>query len=225
MKSKIFVFLPILLCLFNASCSSRQAEDETLLLYTRSLDVYREGRFAEAAGMLLGENKFVPSLVLRGKAEYLSDNLPAAEISLKRALALRPECSEASLFLARLLRETGDKKEAQRIAEKILADNPSDIRALRFAAELARERGAPGEAASAVLLERAVEASSESAMVFLDRARLRWAGGNSVGALEDLGKAKVLLSRDSPVIKAVETLESIISEVSSSEVSLSEESL
>jgi len=60
-----------------------------------------------------------------------------------------------------------------------------------------------------------VEASAESALVFLDRARLRWAGGNGGGALEDLGRAKVLLTRDSPILRAVETLESIISEVSS----------
>ena len=165
--------------------------------------------------MLAGETKFVPSLVLRGKAEYLSGDLAAADKSLKGALALRPENTEAALFLARLYRETGNKKEAQRLTEKILSDNPQDIRALRFAADLAKDRGAAGEAASAVLLDRAVEASAEAAMVFLDRARLRWAGGNSRGALEDLGRARVLLSRDSPVLKAVETLESIISEVSS----------
>jgi len=215
MKSKAVVFLPALLCLLAMSCASREAGEETLLLYVRSQNVYREGRFAEAATMLKAERKFVPALILRGKAEYLSGDLAAAEKSLKKALALRRENPEASIFLARIYRENGGKKEAQRITEKILSGNPSDIRALRFAAEIARERGPAGEAASAALLDKAVEASSESAMVFLDRARQRWAGGNSLGALEDLGKAKILLSRGSPVLKAVETLESIIIEVSS----------
>ena len=188
--------------------------DEVLLLYARSQDVYREGNFAKAAAMLKGEKRFIPALVLRGKAEYLSGDLAAAGKSLKKALARNPQNTEASLFLARLSRETGDRKEAQKIADKLLADNPQDIRALRFAAELAREKGVSGEAASAVFLDRAVEASAESALVFLDRARLRWIGGNATGALEDLGCARVLLSNGSPVMRSVEKLESIISEVS-----------
>ena len=212
------VFLPALLCLWAVSCVPPVPGDDTLLLYARCQDIYREGRFAETAKMLSGELRFVPGLVLRGKAEYLCGDLDAAGKSLRRALALKPHDAEASLFLARLFRETGDIAEAQKIAEKILGDNPSDIRTLRFAAELAREKGVLGEAASAVLLDRAVEASAalsaESALVFLDRARQRWSGGNRPGALEDLRRARALLSEDSPVMKAVERLESIISEVS-----------
>jgi tetratricopeptide (TPR) repeat protein len=209
------LILPIsLLCITVISCSSAVPDDEVLLLYARSQDVYREGRFVKAAGMLAGERNFVPALVLRGKAEYLSGDLAAARKSLKRALSIKPGNTEASLFLARLCRETGEDDEAQKLTEKILADNPQDIRALRFAAELAKEKGAAGEAASAVLLDRAVEASAESALVFLDRARLRWIGGNSAGALEDLECARILLSQDNPVMKAILKLESIISEVS-----------
>ena len=214
MKPENTAFLLTLFCLFQAACASSVPGDDTLLLYARSQDVYREGRFTEAARMLAGEKQFAPALVLRGKAEYLSGDLGAAGETLRRALILAPENVEASMFLARLCRETGDKKEAQKLTDAILSHNPMDLRALRFAAELARERGAPGEAASAALLDRAVEASAESAMVFLDRARLRWTGGNRGGALEDLGRSKALLARDSPIMKAVETLESIISEVS-----------
>ena len=208
----------LLLCIFALSCTYYTPNDEILLLYARSQDVYREGRFAEVTKMLAGERKFVPALLLRGKAEYLCGDLDAAEKSLKRVLALKSHDIEASLFLARIYRETGKPIEAQKLAEKILGDNPSEIRTLRFAAELARERGASGEAASAVLLDRAVEASvnaaAESALVFLDRARLRWVAGNSTGALEDLKRARALLSDDSPVTRAVEILQSIITEVS-----------
>jgi len=209
-----FGFLPALLLLLAASCADSTPGEQTLLRYTHSQDVYREGRFSEAAKMLAGERRFAPALVLRGKAEYLSGNLEAAEKTLKRALVLKPHDTEASLFLARLLRENGGTHEAQRLVEKVLGNNPSDIRALRFAAGLARERGAAGEAASAALLDRAAEASAESALVFLDRARLRWNGGNRAGALEDLRRARALLPDESPVVKAVEVLESIMSEVS-----------
>ena len=209
MKSLLFLFL----CFLMASCAAGAPDDATLLLYARCQDIYSEGRFAEAAKMLTVESRFVPALVLRGKAEYLSGDLDAAGKSLKRALTLKPGDTEAALFLARLNRETGNTKEAQRLAEKILGESPQDIRTLRFAAQLARERGVWGEAASAVLLDRAVEASAESALVFLDRSRLRWSGGNRTGALDDLSRARVLLSADSPVQKAIETLESIIREV------------
>ena len=213
MKTKA-LYMPALFCLWVASCFTPNTDDETLRLYIRSQDVYREGRFSEAALMLKGETKFVPSLVLRGKAEYLSGDLFGAKKSLERALHLRPHDLEASLFLVRVLRETGESGEAQKLMDKILEVNSMDIRALRLAAELARDRGISGEAAAAALLDRAVEASAEAALVFLDRARLRWVGGNRSGALDDLGRARVLLPHDSPVIRAVETLESIIREVS-----------
>ena len=213
MRNK-YLYLPALFCLWMFSCASPKPDDETLLRYVRSMDVYREGRFTEAAAMLKGETKFTPALVLRGKAEYLSGDLKGAGLSLNRALAINPHDTEASLFLARVSRESGKIGEAQKLIDNILGDNPMEIRALRLAAELARERGANGEAAAAALLDRAVEASAEAALVFLDRARLRWAGGNRSGALEDLGHAKVLLPHDSPVMRALERLESIIQEVS-----------
>ena len=215
MKNKLFVFLSVLCCIWTGSCVSRAPGDEAILLYARSQELYREGHFSEAAEMLASEKNFVPTLVLRGKAEFLSGDLAAAEKSLKRVLSLKPQNAEAALFLARLFRETGNKKEAQQLADKILGDSPADIKALRFAAELARERGVSGEAASAALLDRAVEASAETALVFLDRARQRWIGGNSTGALEDLGRARALLSQDSPVYNAVQKLESVIREVTS----------
>ena len=223
MKNKTFgflstAFLPALFCIWLVSCVPPVPREETLLLYARCQGIYREGRFAEAARMLAGEANFAPALVLRGKAEYLCGDLEASGKSLKRALALKPHDVEASLFLARLFRETGDTNEARKIVEKILGDHPSDIRALRFAAELARERGVSGEAVSVALLDRAVDASmaaaAESALVFLDRARQRWSGGNRAGALEDLRRGRLLLSDDSPVVKAVERLEAIVSEVS-----------
>lgn len=218
MRNNANLVLSILFCVLSAGCARRMPGDEALLLYIRSQNLYRDGRFTEAAGMLAGENRFVPALVLRGKAEYFSGDLAAAEKSMKRALSRQPYNSEALLYQARIFREGGNSISAQKLIEKLLGDNPSDIRALRFAAELAGERGASGEAASAALLDRAVEASSaaaaESALVFLDRARLRWIGGNGEGALDDLSRAKALLGRDNPLIRSLEKLESIISEVS-----------
>ena len=206
------IYLPALFCFWFVSCASPAPDDAVFMLFIRAQDAYREGFFTEAAILLRDENKFVPAVVLRGKAEFLSNNPIEAERSLRRALHLKPGDYEASLFLARILREKGETNEAQSYIDRLLGENAMDIRALRLAAELAGERGLSGDAAA--LLDRAVEASAESALVFLDRARLRWTGGNRTGALEDLGRARVLLPPDSPVLRAVETLESIIRGVS-----------
>lgn len=214
MKNIPFALLPFALALPLVSCAPRLPSDDSLLLYASARNVYREGRFEKAASMLAGEKSFAPALVLRGKSEYLSDDLVSAGKSLKRALALKPNNTEAALFLARVAHENGNTAEAQEISEKILADNPYDIRTLRFAAELAGEKGVSGEAAQAALLDRAVEASAESALIFLARSRLRWTGGNKAGALEDLGRAGALLEKGNPLMKAVEKLEYIINEVS-----------
>jgi tetratricopeptide (TPR) repeat protein len=204
MKGVLAHFLLALLL----SCGKDRVDDETLLLYTRSSAAYSQGRFDEAARMLAGVASFPPALVLRGKGEYFSDDPVSAEKSLRRALALNPASEEARLFLARLLREKGETGEAAALAETLLRDNPQDIRTLRLAADLARERGEAGEAAA--LLDRAAEASAETALVFLDRARSRWIGGNGPGALEDLERAEILLPWDTPLTRSIGQLRSTI---------------
>jgi tetratricopeptide (TPR) repeat protein len=208
----IFSFFVTALTLTNNSCVFPQADEETFLLYARAAGTYSEGRFSETARMLSDQETFVPALVLRGKAEYFSHENEAAERSFRRALKLRPAGAEASLCLARVLRDRGELEEAETLTEAILGDDPSNIRALRLAADLSRLKGPVGEAPAADLLDRAAEASSEAALVFLDRARLRWIGGNGEGALEDLRKARILLPWDTPLIRSVENLESVIKE-------------
>jgi tetratricopeptide (TPR) repeat protein len=194
------------------SCAAAGVSEEALARYARASGAYGEGRFGEAAELLAGMGAFPPALVLRGKAEYFSGETGGAEKSFRGALKRRPGAAEASLYLARILRERGRAEEAEGLVEEILGDDPSDIRALRLAAELSLDRGPPGEAAALAFLDRAAEASSEAALVFLDRARLRWIAGKGEAALEDLGKARALLAPGSPLSRAVEGLESVIKE-------------
>jgi tetratricopeptide (TPR) repeat protein len=201
-------------CFFILSCGEKKEDEGTLLLYTRAAALYREGRFAEAASMLADPGDFFPALLLRGKAEYFSGNDTDAEKTLRRVLVLRPGSAGASLYLARLLREKGEAEEARALVEKVLGEDPQNIRALRLASVLALEKGSAGEAEAAAFLNRAVEASSETALVFLDRARLRWTGGKGAEALEDLRRARELLPPDIPLVRSIEKLESVIREVS-----------
>ncbi|GHV69450.1 hypothetical protein AGMMS49928_11850 [Spirochaetia bacterium] len=192
------------------SCGDSLESNDTLEIYTRAAGLYSEGRFSETAVMLEKSNSFTPALMLRGKAEFFSGNDNSAELLFRKVLKKRPSAAEASLYLARILREQEKPGEANKILEEILGDDPSDIRALRLRAETALDKGPAGNAEALALLDRAAEASSEAALVFLDRARLRWIAGNGQGALEDLQKVKVLISGSGPLAKAVENLESII---------------
>jgi tetratricopeptide (TPR) repeat protein len=183
------------------SCKAKTTDEETLLRYAQSSAEYSRGNFEKVAVMLAGSSRFAPALVLRGKALYFSGGLDEAEQSLRRALKYNPRSAEASLFLARILREQGREDEARETSELLIRDNPQDTRALRLSADLALQRGDTEDAAA--LLDRAVEASAETALVFIDRARLRWSGGNGAGALEDLGRAEALLPSNSYMSRSI----------------------
>ena len=204
-----FVALCAVFCAVSCSPSSAKSPDkETILLYVRASDAYAKGRFADVTELLQKQNNFPPALVLRAKAEYFSGDLDKAEKSCRRAIKLRPSSLEASLYLARILREKGDLKGAETIMESLLADNPQDIRALRFSAELASDARKFDEAS--FFLDRAAEFSAESALVLLDRARLRWIAGKNDEALEDLNRAKTMLPWDTPLLRSISNLEKTI---------------
>jgi Flp pilus assembly protein TadD len=192
------------------SCT-RTPGTETIRAYVRASEVYAAGRFSETVDILREEKKFHPALVLRAKAEFFSGDIEKAEKTCRRALKTRPSSLEAKLYLARILREKGDTAGAATAVESMLADNPQDIRALRFAADIAGETGKYDEAA--ILLDRAAEYSAESAMVLLDRARLRWTAGRGAEALEDLSRARAMLPWDTPLMRSILNLENTIKEV------------
>lgn len=186
-------------------------DEELPLRYARAQKSYQEGNFSETVKLLAGIRNFAPALILRGKGEYFSGDSGAAESSFRRARKLRPASAEAGLYLGRILRERGDMAGAAALSESLLADDPLDPRVLRFAAGLAGEAGRADSALA--YLDRAAEASAESALVFVDRAQARWIAGRGQEALEDLAKARALLPWDTPLVRSIHNLESTIKEV------------
>jgi predicted Zn-dependent protease len=213
MSKKLFLALGVSVLAFPvlalASCFAG-VDDETLLRYARAQKSYREGAFPETITLLEGVRTFAPALVLKGKAEYFSGDPEAAEVSFRRARRHNPASAEAGLYLCRLLRERGDLTAAEALADSLLADDPLDVRVLRLAADLAREGGRADSALA--YLDRAAEASAESALVFMDRARVRWTAGRGEDALADLEKARVFLPWDTPLARSIKNLESTIKE-------------
>jgi tetratricopeptide (TPR) repeat protein len=210
---KIFNFLWVyLLCAIavsTVSCKGKSNTDD-IRLYANALGLYGSGQFSQTAELLAGVQKFPPALTLRAKAEYFSGDTDRAENSFRRAIKYQPGSFEAKLYLARILREKGESGKAKQLAEKMMADNPNDVRLLRFSATLATERNDAAEAA--MLLDRAAELSADSAMVLLDRARLRWIAGRGTEALEDLSRARAMLPHDAPVSRSIHQLEKNIKE-------------
>ena len=202
--------LSLAIVIFFPSCG-KSPDTEIIRIYARAADAYAQGRFADVIEILYKQNNFPPALILKAKAEYFLGDFDNAEKTCRRAIKLRPSLTEAYLYLARILRESGDSSGAQKTAETLLADNPQDIRALHLAAELAIEAGKLDDAA--VLLDRAVEVSAESAFVLLDRARLRWISGMGYEALDDLSRARAMLAWDTPLEQSILNLEKMIKEV------------
>ena len=204
LKTMFFLFV---IAAFFISCKE-EVDEETLLLYSRAAAAYAQGHFEETSTMLEKQRNFSPALLLRSKALYFSGRGEDAEELLRRILRRQPGGGEAALFLARIVREQGKDEEARRITETLLRNNPQDIRALRLASDLAAQRGDMEDAAA--LLDRAVEASAETALVFVDRARLRWIVGNGSGALDDLRRAELLLPWNTAFHKGIRDLKTVI---------------
>jgi tetratricopeptide (TPR) repeat protein len=213
MKGIFFTAVAVAVCcalvVLLFSCN-KTPDAETLRLYVRAGETYAAGRFSETAEILGKEKKFPPSLLLRAKAEYFDGDFENAEKSCRAALRKRRSSYEAKLFMARILREKNDLAKTEKLLESLLADNPQDVRALRLAAEISIEERKFDEASA--FLDRAAEFSAESAMVLLDRARLRWRAGRNREALEDLDRAKAMLPWDTPLLRAISNLEKTVKE-------------
>ena len=210
MKTILLVVICFIVCSCGGKGDVHEADPHTLRLYANAHALYSSGHFPEAAALLDELTKFSPALMLRGKAQYFSGDHDNAEKSLNRAIKLRPGNFEAKLYIARIMRERGEVDKAQQLTENLLADNPHDIRLLRFAANLALEQGDP--AGALALLDQASELSAEGAMALLERARIRWIAGNGAQALEDLSRARAMLPWDTPITRSIIQLENRISE-------------
>jgi len=197
-------------CAAAISCA-KTPDTRTIRLYSLASEAYAQGSFAEVTGILYRQNNFLPSLILRAKAEYFLGDLEKSENSCRMALKLRPSSFEAGLYLAKTLRDKNKLTQARKQIESLLADNPMEIRVLRLAADLACAEGKFDEAV--IYLDRAVELSAENAMVLLDRARISWVAGRGREALDDLSRARAMLPWDTPLQRSILNLEKIIKEV------------
>jgi tetratricopeptide (TPR) repeat protein len=202
----------IILMVLIVSCAEKPVDDDTLLIYARSVSLYNTGNFSGTVSLLNDADAvkkmdgFVPAIVLNGKSEYFLGNLDSAEKYFKRAIKLRPSQKESSVYLARILREKGDVNGAKKIVEKLLADDPADVSVLRFASELTKD----DSSVSLSYLNRAASAGEESALVLLERARRNWVLGKTKDALSDINGAKALAGFESPLFRAIENLEKTV---------------
>jgi tetratricopeptide (TPR) repeat protein len=211
-RSRILSAALFAITLACAACRSPATVSEAqLLLYTRAKSLYDAGDFAGTI-QLLEKEKWPQAMVLRGKAFFFSDDGENAEKQFRAVLKKRPSAVEASIYLARILREKGEGEAAMQMVNEIISDDPQNVRALRLAAELQKDKGPEYSAEALAYLDRAVDSSMETAMAILERARYKWIMGKDNEALADLAGAKALFPPDTPVTKVVDNLQATIQE-------------
>lgn len=184
------------LCLCCLSCEvASQGHEAALSRYLDAAAAYDTGDMAKALSIaesaLALDRTMVPALVLAGKAAFFQSIPDKASSFLEQALRLRPSGTEARLWLARVQRFNSEDDKARSLCESVLSDDGSNLAALRLLARLASDGDEIDR--SLALLNRAVEASSEAGLIFLDRASLRWAMGDREGCTQDLKAALAVL--------------------------------
>jgi len=184
------------------------ASEAAIGAYAQALERYSAGDMVGAAARAersLGRSgRFLPALLLLGKASLLSGDEEKAVAALKRALAATPRAGEAAVWLARAYRASGLAAEASALCAIAVSADPGSVTALRLMASLASDDERLADAKA--YLDRALEASAEVGMAFIDRASIRWASGDRTGALADLDAAVTVLPVGSNAQKAAVSL-------------------
>jgi hypothetical protein len=124
------------------------------------------------------------------------------------------------LALAEDLRDAGQGVAAESVVRALLGDDPRNIRALRLAAALEKDKGADFAEAALGYLDLAVNAAAAAAMdaeaavaeAILERARYKWVLGRDEEALADLTGVKTTLPHGTPGLKVIDRLEAVIKE-------------
>ncbi|HPG85213.1 MAG TPA: tetratricopeptide repeat protein [Spirochaetales bacterium] len=207
-----FAATALLSCAWLAACSWPRdpsvASEAAIGAYAQALERYSAGDMVGAAARAersLGRSgRFLPALLLLGKASLLSGDDEKAVAALKRALAATPRAGEAAVWLARAYRASGLAAEASALCAIAVSADPGSVTALRLMASLASDDERLADAKA--YLDRALEASAEVGMAFIDRASIRWASGDRTGALADLDAAVTVLPVGSNAQKAAVSL-------------------
>jgi tetratricopeptide (TPR) repeat protein len=197
------VLLMAMPCIF--SCSRlKPPSDADLVDYAKAAALYAQGRFPQAAtaaaDLAMRAPEFSAAGVLAGKASYFSGDAKAAIVALERAMKGKTANREAGIWLSRALRSAGEREKASLLVDELLSCDSEDWRVLSLASQLRADSGdSSGERA---FLDRALDSGSGLGLVFMERARFRYASGNLDGARKDLLSALAVLSEGSSAFLA-----------------------
>ncbi|HUW69891.1 MAG TPA: hypothetical protein VMX33_06625 [bacterium] len=194
--------------LSSGSCQTAHSTDGALKVYAAAAMAWDAGDFSAALSLASScleiHRHFLPAVMLRGKALFLLGDDTSAIVALSSAISLTPRAGQAALWLARAYRTHGDHAEAERISRLALQSDPASIDMLRLASMIALDAG--DSRAAQAFLDRAIEAAAEAGMAFVDRATLRWASGDRIGASADLAAALAILPTTSSASAAARAI-------------------
>jgi len=194
MKNAVTV-LCIGIVLSSGSCLAAGRADGVLKAYAAAATAWDSGDFSTALSLasscLALDHRFLPALMIRGKSLFLLGDDEQAIAVLSSAIVETPRAGQAALWLARAYRAKGDAARAEHTCQLALQADPANIEVLRLASMIALD--ADDSQASLAYLDRSIEAAAEAGMAFVDRATLRWAAGDRLGASTDLEAALAIL--------------------------------
>jgi len=189
----------IMICIPQFVACSDITGKNSLPSYILAAGSYDAGNISLAKDLaekiLAVDPAFIPALVLAGKTAFFLGDDDASIRHFEDALRLIPRAGEPALWLARSYRASGRMEDAKDMTRKLLSSDPDCIPALRLSASISLEM--EDTVTALAFLDKALEAAMECGLAFVDRAAIRWAGGNASGAIADLEAALTILPVDS----------------------------
>lgn len=157
----------------------RHEVGESLLLQGKAAEVLRlvpaEGPTPELAAQ---------NMLVRAIAQLSSNNVQAAEATLRAAEARAPEAAETKLIAARIAAYQRNGREVEANVQAVLQRDPNQVEALLMQEQILSAKG--DHEGALRLVDRAIAAAPWSAMARTDRAYLLMLRGQDAKAQEDV---------------------------------------
>ena len=189
------------------SCAERSPTKEKLKAYAEAKASYAAGDLGAAEKALLPlarGRSFSQAKFLLGKTRFFLGEYDKAASSFQELASELPKHHEADIWIARSCLQQGKVGEADKIAQKLLANDSSDSRLYYLEAMVLSAKGDLEGALG--FLERSSESGEELAKSLFESARIYYQFGQDDRAIEKLARAKAMLPPDSPTNEAIDEL-------------------
>lgn len=216
----IFILPVLILCSCaeqkdkEASRAFGKGREETILQYTRGMELYHEGRTSEAfdvfESVIQADPSFIPAVFAAGKAAFINASYTEAESLFLQVLELEPRHIDTRKWLSRLLIISGRAAEAETYIKAALEISAEDPELLML---LGQAKQKSGDIEAALSLYRWAEALTERfAELSVCLAGLYTAHGLYAEARSELERTHPYITEGDPLFDEIRRLETTLEE-------------